>query len=99
MPRYRFQWENIPSALIAKISAHLELQGELLDAIKSKYGARPKTEFVQDIWKILISEWLDQDTESLRLIAASLRGLGLGDLGIEQDAQYVMSCRNTIRLR
>lgn len=99
MPKYRFQWENIPSALIAKISAHLELQDELLDAIKSKYGARPKTEFVQDTWKILISEWLDQDTESLRLIAASLRGLGLGDLGIEQDAQYVMSCRNTIRLR
>jgi len=99
MPRYRFQWENIPSALIARISAHLELQGELLDAIKSKYGARPKTEFVQDTWNILITEWLDQDTESLRIIAASLRGLGLGDLGIEQDAQYVMSCRNTIRLR
>lgn len=99
MPRYRFQWENIPSALISKISAHLDLKGDLLDAIKTKYGSRPKTEFIQDTWKILISEWLIQDAESLRSIASSLRSLGLGDLSIDQDAQFVMSCRNTIRLR
>lgn len=99
MPRYRFQWENVPSELVSKIVEHLCLPGSSIDAIKSRYGMRPKVDFIQDTWKLLVSEWLVHDVDALASVASSLRGIGLGDTKIERDEQYLDSCRNTIRLR
>ena len=99
MPRYRFQWENVPSDLVNKIVAHLSLPASSLEGIKSRYGMRPKVDFIQDTWKLLFNEWLVHDVEALASVASNLRSLGLGDTQIQPDLQYVESCRNTIRLR
>lgn len=104
MPRYRFSWGNLPPALLTELTSALHLEGEPTEALRHRYGARPKTDFVKDAWPVLLRAWLPDDPTSRQRIAQSLLAAELGETSItvadkEGQLTYLGSCRNTVRLR
>ena len=99
MPRYRFQWANLSPDLIHELATRLKLDGDAIEALKERYGSRPKAELVQDAWPILLDSWLSNDSNAANQIVAALKERGLGDIGINDDITYLKSCRNTSGLR
>ena len=99
MPRYRFQWANIRPDLIQELASGLKLEGDAIESLKERYGSRPKPEFIQDSWQILLEKWLPNDPLSANQIAAALKIRGLGDIEIEESTTYLKTCRNTSGLR
>jgi hypothetical protein len=99
MPRYRFQWANIRPELIQELASGLKLEGDAIESLKERYGSRPKPEFIQDAWQILLAKWLPNDPIAANQIAAALKARGLGDIEIEDSTLYLKACRNTSGLR
>ena len=99
MPRYRFQWSNIRPGLIQELASGLKLESDAIESLKERYGSRPKPEFIQDAWHILLEKWLLNDPISANQIAAALKTRGLGDVEIEDSISYLRVCRNTSGLR
>lgn len=100
MPRFRFSWSNIEPSLLQAIGSHTNLPGgSLAEELRKSYGARPRENFVEDTWPVLLSSWLSTDSASREAIAASLRERGVGSTDVADDAQYLGTCRNTIGLR
>jgi hypothetical protein len=104
MPRYRFSWGNFSPSLLKKLTAALKLDGKPEDALRKRYGARPKTDFIKDAWPTLSAAWLSADSASRRSVVEKLRAAGLGDKGIRANSrqgqlEYLSSCRNTRQLR
>jgi hypothetical protein len=99
MPRFRFNWENIDSDLLRSLADCLPLTGDPASSLKSRYGSRPKEDFIKDTWSILLSHWLKVDSNSCGLLASSLRKKGLGQTDLFDDLAFLQSCRNTQGLR
>lgn len=99
MPRFRFQWGNIPETIRAEIALRLNLPDGNPDSFRVAFGVRPRGEFIQKAWSILIDAWLFHDDAATLRIASALRVRGLGDVHTEHDLQYLQSCRNTQGLR
>ncbi|OBF56915.1 T3SS (YopN, CesT) and YbjN peptide-binding chaperone 1 [Mycolicibacterium monacense] len=104
MPRYRFSWGNLSPTLLTALTSALHLEGEPTEALRHRYGARPKTDFVKDTWPVLLAVWLPDDSASRHRIAENLFAAGLGETSISVDSDegqlaYLSSCRNTVRLR
>lgn len=104
MPRYRFAWDNFPPALLKKLAQGLGLEGAPADALRRAYGARPKPNFIQDAWPVLLESWLPTDHESRAILAEALRELGLGrsEISIRRkqgQLDYLRTCRNAPTLR
>jgi len=100
MPRYRFQWANFDEELLSKLCEALQLPaGEPAEALRARFGARPKADFVRAAWSALLDHWLASDDDSSAIIAEQLRGAELGDPSIGNDLAYLRSCRNTKSLR
>jgi hypothetical protein len=99
MPRYRFQWANIRPDLIQELASGLKLEGDAIEALKERYGSRPKPEFVQVAWPILLDKWLTNDLNAANQISAALKTRALGDVEIEESIKYLKTCRNTSGLR
>jgi len=99
MPRYRFKWETIPTDVLAELATELELSDDPLVHLRRRYGARPTTQFVRDLWSTLRDGWLTRDVDSCAWVATELRAAGLGDITISDDLRYLKSCRNAEQLR
>jgi hypothetical protein len=100
MPRYRFRWESLPPELLDELAVELDLAGEdTLVALRRRYGARPTTQFVRDLWGTLRDGWLTRDTDARAWVATELRAAGLGDSSLGDDVRYLQSCRNAETLR
>ncbi|HEX3611202.1 MAG TPA: hypothetical protein VHU88_05900 [Sporichthyaceae bacterium] len=99
MPRYRFKWESIPQDLLSELAGELELVDDPLVGLRRRYGARPATQFVRDLWSTLRDGWLSRDPDARSWVAAELRAAGLGDVSIIDDLRYLKSCRNADQLR
>jgi hypothetical protein len=99
MPRYRFNWANLPADLLSDLATDLRLEGDPPEALRSWYGARPKHEFVQDAWQTLLRSWLGGDPVWARHVAKRLRTRNLGDTSLRQDVAYLQSVRNTSGMR
>ena len=104
MPRYRFAWDNFPPVLLKKLALGLSLDGAPTDALRRAYGARPKPNFIQDAWPVLLESWLPTDHESRAILADALRDLGLGrsEISIRRkqgQLDYLRTCRNAPTLR
>jgi hypothetical protein len=99
MPRYRFQWANIMPYLIQELASGLKHDGDAIESLKECYGSRPKPEFIQDAWPILLEEWLPNDLNAATQIAAALKIRDLGNIEIEDSITYLKTCRNTSGLR
>lgn len=102
MPRFKFQWNNFSPKLLADLAASCKLEGDPAESLKSKYGARPKDDFIKENLPCLYDGWLASslDTESIKNIAVALRSRSLGSDSEDQcDLDYIRSCRNTKTLR
>lgn len=99
MPRFRFNWSNLPEDILDALARYLGLDGEPSEGLRRAYGARPKEDFIADTWQILQDCWLQKDEQSLRSIATTLRERGVGQVDVSDDRSYVRSCRNTSGLR
>ena len=100
MPRFRFSWSNIEPSLLDAIGSHTNRHGKNpAEELRRAYGARPRENFVEHTWPVLLSLWLSSDSASRQAIVASLRERGVGTTDVADDAQYLGTCRNTIGLR
>ena len=100
MPRFRFNWDNLVSSLTGPLCAHLHLPGVNPTAeLRSEYGARPREDFIEDVWPVLMKVWLSGHEEARNRISTSLRERNVGDATVSDDLQYLGTCRNTIGLR
>lgn len=104
MPRFRFRWEQLPSALTRRLARELHLDGEPASALRKAYGARPGDDFVRDAWPLLRDEWLAKDGPARRSLVTQLRERKLGgtDLPVgnrQEQLHYLSSCRNSATLR
>ena len=99
MPRFRFQWANIPDPIRSELADQLHLPSAAPESFVQAYGVRPKAEFIQQTWTILLDCWLFHDDDAAGRIAATLRAKRNGDPDIDHDMQYLRSCRNASGLR
>jgi hypothetical protein len=99
MPRYRFDWQHVPADTIAEIGVALGLEDDVPGQLRQRYGARPTTRFVQDLWPVLREGWLARDDELRDWVIAELRSARLGATEHTNDAAYLRSCRNAETLR
>lgn len=104
MPRYRFAWNHFSPRLLKKLVVALNLDGDPAEALRRRYGARPKTDFIQDAWPTLLAAWLPADTAARELLVETLRdgGLGKTDASVRSkrgQLDYLGSCRNAPKLR
>lgn len=104
MARYKHRWANLPAALLQSLGQHFDISGYPTDQLKAWYGARPKENFISDLWPALIDLWLISDPEALAFVAQSLGSRGVGDQSIDRSSaegqlRFLRSCRNTSGLR
>jgi superfamily II DNA or RNA helicase len=104
MPRYRFDWCNLPQVVLTDLAGYLDGAGTPAELLCRAYGARPQVEFVQDFWPELVEIWLRRDPESRSRVVTELTELRLGDLDVETRSaagqlEYLRSCNNARRLR
>jgi hypothetical protein len=104
MPRYRFSWDNVSDELVDSIAVGLGLKGDARAALRLRYGARPKVDFVRETWPILLDAWLAQDDSRRTRIVARLHQERLGDQSIpltdvHRQLEYLRSCKNAPTLR
>ena len=101
MPRFRFQWSNIDSTVILSLIDSLKLTGtqDSSELLRKKYGAKPGDDFIKDAWPILLDNWLAKDSQFATAVANGARTNALGNTAINDDLEYLRSCRNTIGLR
>lgn len=99
MPRYRFNWANFNQTLLSEIAQGLSVSGDPVVGLKAKYGLRPKEDFIQDGWQVLLTAWLKSDSEACADLAAALRKRGLGPTDQSDDLAYLQACRNSQGLR
>jgi hypothetical protein len=103
LPRYRFQWGNLPRRLLLLLCRDL-LDGydeaDLAASLRSVYGARPDEEFVREAWSTLLTAWLETTKASRERIVQALRDVpgedgALG--GRDKQMAYLRGLRNAKR--
>ncbi|MFL0287806.1 hypothetical protein ACJH6H_21325 [Mycobacterium sp. SMC-21] len=78
MPRYKFQWSNLPTELLDELCQALFDHCDGFDpaaVLYDAYGARPKGNFVEEAWDTLREGWLLHDGESRHRVVSELRAL------------------------
>ena len=99
MPRFRFQWSNLPESLRTALAQALNITPDAEQFIKT-FGKRPQEAFIQQSWDVLLQAWLPHDAAATKRIAQLLRERGLGDATqVSDDLAYLRTCRNSIALR
>ncbi len=99
MPRFRFNWANLPEPILTALARGLSLSGDAASELRRIYGARPKEGFIADTWSTLQRIWLDSDAPARASIAATLRERNVGQPEVVDDSEYLATCRNTVGLR
>lgn len=105
MPRYNFQWSNVPAEVLAELAAATNPpNSDIAEGLKRKYGARPKVDFVAEMWPVLRDCWLSGDGRARRAVVQACRARGLGDLEVDVSTddgltQYLLGLRNAKSLR
>ncbi len=104
MPTYRFRWENIDPLLIEALCPEEDTHEDRISWLRASYGARPRADFIADVWPILRDTWVLPQPELRDGVIAQLREAGLGDMTVDVAtadgcAEYLKSCRNATTLR
>ena len=73
MPRYKFDWSNLPVGLLVKLARSFDLEGaDLSLALRGAFGARPREDFVREARPVLEEAWLAHDPEALAQVVHAL---------------------------
>ena len=100
MPRFKFQWANLPKNLqISLLPAEERTTENTAEVLKKIHGARPREEFIREQWTTLLDSWLKDNISECDNLASLLRTIGVGDKNIESNIDYLRSCKNTKNLR
>lgn len=100
MPRFKFQWSNLPENLqLSLLPVEERTSQNVAEVLKRIYGARPREEFIREQWTTLLNNWLQDNIQECKNLASSLRPIGVGDNNIESNIDYLKSCKNTKNLR
>lgn len=100
MPRFKFQWTNLPENLqLSLLPVEERTSQNAAEVLKRIYGARPREEFIREQWTTLLNNWLQDNIQECKNLASSLRPIGVGDNNIESNIDYLKSCKNTKNLR
>lgn len=99
MPRFKFQWSNLSTDLLRELAWGLGLSGDPVDALKGRFGVRPKADFVKESWPLLLQFWLSGDPAACHELVGILRAKGLGKTEIADPIAYLKSCNNSVGLR
>lgn len=99
MPRFKFQWSNLPVDLLRELAWGLGLPGDPAEALKTRFGVRPKEDFVKESWPLLLQFWLSGDPVACHELVGALRAKGLGKTDIADPVGYLKSCNNSGSLR
>lgn len=104
MPRYRFSWDHIDEDLLRPLAVAAGGDGSRpRRTLRDRYGARPKEDFVQELWEELRESWLATDQRSRADVVAELKAAGLGPSATgsvaDDDMEYLRSLRNAKTLR
>uniref|UniRef100_UPI003563D6F7 hypothetical protein n=1 Tax=Halolamina sp. TaxID=1940283 RepID=UPI003563D6F7 len=100
MGRYKFQWVNTGPDVLAALGVALGVDGDVVEALVARYGARPKDAFIADMWPGLLDIWLSRDHDSLHRLADTIAARNVGDQSIDRStpggqSEFLRSCRNT----
>ncbi len=105
MPRYKFQWANLPRAVLeALVADENAATDDAPEALRRRYGPWPDEDFVRDNWELLRDVWLDSDPVAREAVVDQLWAIGVGQgqdppIGKAAELAYLRSCRNARRLR
>lgn len=104
MPKYKFQWTNLPQPTLRRLCGDLGLAtSNAAEELRLEYGAPPSQEFVREAWPFLRDAWLSKDRTARQEIVGALyeAGIGGGERPIGRDAELTfLAARNsTARLR
>jgi|LauGreDrversion4_2_1035121.scaffolds.fasta_scaffold209292_2 hypothetical protein len=99
MPRFKFQWSNLPDDLLRELAWGLGLPGDPAVALQTRFGVKPKEEFVKESWPLLLQFWLGDDHAARHELVSALRAKGLGKTEIADPIGYLRSCNNSSSLR
>lgn len=99
MPRVRFQWDNIDTNLRTALAVTLQFPSGDVAHFVTRFGKRPKQEFIQATWPVLLDSWLVDDRNATHRIAEALRIRHVGNTTISDDFVYLRRCRNSAGLR
>ncbi|MDA8301937.1 MAG: hypothetical protein M0005_10425, partial [Actinomycetota bacterium] len=73
MPRYKFDWSNLPVGVLVKLARFFELDGgDLSSALREAFGARPREDFVRKARPVLEEAWLADEPEALAEVVHAL---------------------------
>ncbi|KAA0115294.1 ATP-dependent helicase [Mycolicibacterium sp. P9-22] len=105
MPRYKFNWSNLPDWLLEALCIGLLdnwQQSGADTALRSVYRARPTDDFVREAWPVLRETWLRRETEERRKALVELQA-HRHEPGrfpsIAAEMAYLQTLRNTKTLR
>jgi hypothetical protein len=100
MPKYRFRWEVIPADVLRALAVAADCPGtDPCEELHRLYGARPKEDFVRDLWPTLRDDWLGSDDAAMLRVAEALRSAGLGRKEKPNSIEFLGSVRNSKTLR
>lgn len=99
MPRFKFRWSNLPADLLRELAWGLGLPGDAAEALQTRFGPRPKEDFVKESWPLLLQFWLSGDEPARQELVGALRAKGLGKTEISDPISYLRSCNNSNSLR
>ena len=100
MPKYRFSWDAIPETVREELALAAGCQGPSpSEDLRRQYGARPKEEFVRDLWPTLREKWLARDDLAMSRVVESLRLEQLGKTEELNPIEFLRSIRNSKTMR
>lgn len=106
VPRYRFSWDNVPDDVVGALAEGLGLVGDPRAELRSWYGVRPRPDFIEASWQILLDSWLAKDAAARGKVVTQMSTHGLGDTSLLKDPAdpvsqmtYLRSLRNAATLR
>lgn len=105
MPRYKFQWKNLPRNLLFALCDDLLESYDDTDpagSLRYVYAARPKEDFIREAWPALLRDWISVANESRQRLVDEIRTQRRETGALRSRAsqmKYLAGLRNAKRLR
>jgi hypothetical protein len=101
MPKYRFQWDNVPPTVLIPLAHEIGAPGsDAPNELRARFGARPKDDFVRACWPTIREQWLANDPIARHRVVEALAEAGVGSqFSGDDDMEFLRSIRNAKTMR